>query len=239
MKRTFIKQPDRNSKKMTLTRQMEDGEFTPITPGTYTVTCTDVKEGVIENPAFGNGDIIRFTVSFDDLLDTEGAEVIRDAIANDKLTPMSKLTEWLIAFGVSATVGESLDIEECMGRKALAKVTNVEKNDKTYDRITSLLPSPKAATRDTEVDVSGAAHCRVVDICPRSGLHSGPRQSRAMAAEMYDGREPKDLDGKEREAVFAALCEELCRKADTLRHPRDSSEGSSPPTDNMRRTHEC
>ena len=37
------------------------------------MTCTDVKEGVIENPAFGNGDIIRFTVSFDDLLDTEGA----------------------------------------------------------------------------------------------------------------------------------------------------------------------
>ena len=47
-----------------------------------------------------------------------------------------------LAFGVSAAVGESLDIEECMGRKALAKVTNIEKNDKTYDRITSLLPAP-------------------------------------------------------------------------------------------------
>ena len=188
---------------MTLTRQMEDGEFTPITPGTYTVTCTDVKEGVIENPAFGNGDIIRFTVSFDDLLDTEGAEVIRDAIANDKLTPMSKLTEWLIAFGVSASVGESLDIEECMGRKALAKVTNIEKNDKTYDRISSLLPSPKAATRDTEVNVSELPIVEWWSYVRAQGFTQ--MAVRAMAAEMFDGREPKDLSGEEREAVFAAL----------------------------------
>ena len=188
---------------MTLTRQMEDGEFTPITPGTYTVTCTDVKEGVIENPAFGNGDIIRFTVSFDDLLDTEGAEVIRDAIANDKLTPMSKLTEWITAFGVVVAVGESADIEECMGRKALAKVTNVEKNDKTYDRITALLPSPKAAAPKADVDISELPIIEWWTFVRAQG-HT-QMAVRAMAAEMFDGQEPKDLDGKEREAVFAAL----------------------------------
>ena len=88
------------------------------------------------------------------MLDTEGAEVIRDAIANDKLTPMSKLTEWTLAFGVSAAVGESLDIEECMGRKALAQVTNIEKNDRTYDRIASLLPAPKTGAPQKDVDIS-------------------------------------------------------------------------------------
>ena len=188
---------------MTLTRQMEDGEFTPITPGTYTVTCTDVKEGVIENPAFGNGDIIRFTVSFDDLLDTEGAEVIRDAIANDKLTPMSKLTEWTLAFGVSAAVGESLDIEECMGRKALAKVTNVDKNDKTYDRIASLLPAPKTAAQQQEVDIPGLTVVEWWRFIRGQGFTT--EEAKSMAAAMYDGAEPKDLDGIDREAVYAAL----------------------------------
>ena len=130
---------------MTLMRQMQESEFTPIKPGTYAVTCTAVKPDMIENPPFGNGDIIRFTLRFNDLLDAEGAEVTRDAIANDKLTPMSKLTEWVRAFSVHADVGESVDIEECIDKQALAQVTSIEKNDKTYDRIAGLLPAPKAA----------------------------------------------------------------------------------------------
>ena len=92
-----------------------------------------------------------------------------------------------------------------MGRKALAQVTNIEKNDKTYDRITSLLPSPKAAAPKTaEVDISELPIVEWWTFVRSPGPFT-QMAVRAMAAEMYDGREPKDLDGKEREAVFLAL----------------------------------
>ena len=188
---------------MTLTRQMEASEFVPIEPGTYSVTCVGITTDVMENPQFGNGAVIRFSLSFDDMVDTEGGDVIRDPIANDKLTPMSKLTGWLGAFGIKVAIGGQVDLEECIGKQALATVTSVDKGDRTYDKVTALMPVPKTAAPQQAIDVSELSIAAWWLFLRSNGFTQ--KQAKEAAAELYKGREPKDLTGEERESVFATL----------------------------------
>lgn len=126
---------------------MEEAKFTNIEKGTYPVTCIGVKEDTIPNPQFGNGDVIKFTIQFDTLEDDEGELLTRETMASDYLTPGSKLTSILLAFGLTAEVGKTLDIDDCVGRQALATVgaksKTVNGQVKTYDTIESIFPAPK------------------------------------------------------------------------------------------------
>lgn len=140
---------------MSMQRTMEEAKFTNIEKGTYTVTCIGVKEDTIPNPQYGNGDVIKFKLQFDDMVDDGGEDVIRETMASDYLTPGSKLTAILIAFGVTAEIGQNVNIDDCLGRKAQAKVGSVTKTVKgavkTYDTIEELFalpkkPAPKATT---------------------------------------------------------------------------------------------
>lgn len=128
-------------------RVMEEAKFTNIEKGTYPVTCVGVKEDTIPNPQFGNGDVIKFTIQFDTLEDDEGNLITRETMASDYLTPGSKLTAILMAFGVTAELGKVLDIDDCVGRQALAtvgeKAKTVNGQVKTYDTIESIFPAPK------------------------------------------------------------------------------------------------
>lgn len=128
-------------------RVMEEAKFTNIEKGTYPVTCIGVKEDTIPNPQFGNGDVIKFTIQFDTLEDDEGNLITRETMASDYLTPGSKLTSILMAFGVTAELGKVLDIDDCVGRQALAtvgeKAKTVNGQVKTYDTIESIFPAPK------------------------------------------------------------------------------------------------
>lgn len=128
---------------MGMTRTMEESRFTNIEKGTYAVTCIGVRPDKIAKPQFGDGSVIKFTVRFDDLVDDEGEPLTRETMASDYLTPGSKLTKILHAFGVSAEIGQSVDIEDCLNREALAVVGEKRKDDKVYDTIDDLVPAPK------------------------------------------------------------------------------------------------
>ena len=130
---------------------MEEAKFTNIEKGTYSVTCIGVKEDTIQNPQYGNGDVIKFTLQFDNLTDDEGNLLTRETMASDYLTPGSKLTAILQGFGVTAELGHALDIDDCIGRQALAKVGSVTKTVKgvvkTFDTIDEIFAAPKDVQR--------------------------------------------------------------------------------------------
>ncbi len=189
---------------MPLTRTMQEGSGLKLEPGTYPVICTDVKGDTLENPSFGDGAIIRFSLKVEDMLDENGEEVVLDPIANDKLTPKSKLTEWLKAFGVVAEVGETINIEEAIGKRALAVVGTKPGKDGTgeFATVDSIIPAqkgrPQGPVNPSDLEIGefwaltrteGFERSHVLQVCE----------------EMFKGKEPKDLTGKEREALFAAL----------------------------------
>src|SRR3970282_408727 len=100
------------------------GDVPDLEPGTYTATCTAVKEDVLENPQFGDGAIVRIYMTLDDVVDLDGELVTLDAIANAKVSPKSKLTRWAEALGRaidfdSETEFEPGDLLQC---RALIKV---------------------------------------------------------------------------------------------------------------------
>lgn len=132
---------------MGMTRTMEESKFTKIDKGTHPVTCIGIRPDTIQNPKFGDGAVIKFTLRFDNLVDDEGEPLTRETMASDYLTPGSKLTKILFAFGVSAGVGQSVDIEDCLDRQAFAVVGEKRKDDKVYDTIEDLVPAPKTGAR--------------------------------------------------------------------------------------------
>lgn len=132
---------------MSLKRTMK--EATTLDAGTYTVQLMDLVETTLENPQYGNGDVIRFALETTDVVDEEGNPVQLDGIANDKMTPMSKLSRWLSAFGVSAKPGEDVDMEEAIGKQAMAVIVLKPGKDGTgaFPRIDDLVPLPRSGGR--------------------------------------------------------------------------------------------
>jgi len=113
--------------------------------GTYEMICTRVREDTIQNPQFGNGDVIRFTLQTTDVVDEDGGPIELEAMANDSLTPNSKLTKWLTAFGVGIPEDADTDLEKVVGRKCLVNVEIVDRGDKgEWNRITELLAPPRS-----------------------------------------------------------------------------------------------
>ena len=129
---------------MPLKRKMT--EVQTLEPGTYKVQLMDLKETILENPQFGSGDVIRFCIETTEVVDEEGNRIELDGIANDKLTPLSKLTRWLTAFGVTAEAGEEIDMEEAIGREAMAVIVVKPGKDGTgaFPRVDDLVPLPKS-----------------------------------------------------------------------------------------------
>lgn len=134
-------------KHMALVRRRQEAA-PKLEPGTYEMVCVGVREDHIENSQFGTGDVIKFTLRTADVVDQYGDPVELEAMANDSLTPLSKLTRWLDAFGVGSNE-EELDLERCKGRKCLAKVEIQDRGDKgQWNRITELLAPPRTGARN-------------------------------------------------------------------------------------------
>lgn len=131
---------------MSTKRTMEEPKFKNIDPGTYPVTCVAVRPDTLENPQYGDGSVIKFKLEFDGLEDDDGEPLTREAMAGDYLTPGSKLTRYLFAFGITADIGGEVDIDDAVNRQALAVVGKKTKGDKVYDTINDLIPAPKART---------------------------------------------------------------------------------------------
>ena len=165
----------------------------------YTVWCMDVAADILEDAAFGDGSIIRFDLECRDRLDEEGNPTQLDAIANDKLTPKSKLTRWLDAFGVKVATGDEIDIEEAVGRACQARVVkkiDAAGKDTGFSKIDDLLPLPNSRKADGPMTLSDWwAAMR------EKGHDTGA--AKGQCVDKY-GKEPKDLSIEERAEVLAS-----------------------------------
>ena len=129
---------------MTLIRHATASGGTKIPPGTYRVLLMDLKEDLLENALYGNGNVIRFELEVCQHVDVSGNPIQLDALANDKLTPKSKLWGWLEAFGLHPEVEDDVDMEAAVGQEALAVVENVPGKDGTgeFSRVANIIPLP-------------------------------------------------------------------------------------------------
>lgn len=183
---------------MSLTRTMK--EATTLEAGTYEVQLIDLKEDMLENPQFGNGAVIRFQMETTDVLDEEGNPVELDGLANDKLTPLSKLTVWLAAFGVTAKPGEDIDMSEAIGRKAMAVIVLKPGKDGTgaFPRIENLVPLPRAGR--------SAAVAPDISAWWKETRDLGLKRDEVLKAsnEMF-GAEPAELASEDRAELLKVL----------------------------------
>lgn len=132
---------------MALIARMEGGNA-PIDGGTYPMICTDIKPDEIENSQF-DPRVYRFLFETTEVVDAEGKPIVLDAISSRKLTPNSKLTRWVNALiGHIPTVGDSINLEEVVGKECLAVVV-IKKTDQggEFARIDDIVAAPKRATR--------------------------------------------------------------------------------------------
>lgn len=171
-----------------------------IPPGTYPVTCTDVREDKIEKSQF-SPDVIRFDLDVE-LFDANGDQVKLDAIAAQKLSPKSKLWRWLTAFGVDVSVDADIDIEACIGLSCLAVVKDNEPKDgmPPLSKVDDLIPLPASGKANANI-----AELSIADwwkLTRDKGFSL--KEMRDGSDSMY-GKEPKDLDGQERAALLEAM----------------------------------
>lgn len=174
-----------------------------LKPGMYEVTCMDVKEDILEESSYGTGEIIRFMLMTEATLDEDGNPVEFDAIANDKLTPKSKLTGWLNAFGVPVVVGSQVDIEAVVGKKAQAKI--VAKLDSTgkdtgFTKVDDILPLQGA--RNVEIPIELMKVEEWWGVVRGAGI--SVKEGRDKAFSMFS-KDPKDLTGAERKQVYESF----------------------------------
>lgn len=187
---------------MSLKRSMK--EYQAIEPGTYQVRLMDLTETQIENPQYGNGDVIRFAFECTDVVDNEGNPYELDGIAIDILTPESKLTKWLAAFGVTAKPGETLDMEEAIGRECLAEIVHKPGKDGTgaFPRIDKLVPLPKSSGRPAPSQAVSGDISAWWKETRTAGLK---REDVINASKEMFGAEPAELAPEDREELMAAL----------------------------------
>lgn len=133
---------------MTLVRKASQGGGVHIDPGTYHIRCMDAREDHLDNSQFGSGDVIRFDLEAVDMVMPDGNPVQLDAIANDRLTPKSKLWGWLEAFGLKVEVGSDIDIDDVVGREAYAVVVDkASEQGGVFSKVDNLIPLPKTGAR--------------------------------------------------------------------------------------------
>jgi len=161
------------------------GEIPDVEPGTYAATCVRVKDDLIENPQFGDGNVVRLYMVLNDVVDDQGEEIELDGMANRKLTPKSKLTRWAEALGrpIDFDNEDDFDTEELVGANCLIKVVRADKD--SWPKIEDMTAPPKLgrpakATPANEDDVS------------------------AWWEELY-GKAPADLTAPERAKLMEAL----------------------------------
>lgn len=126
--------------------QATAGEVSKVPNGTYLVECYKVEDQTLPNAQFGNGEVVKIFVTLPEgPFQEDGSETHLDAIANRKLTPKSKLWGWSTAFGCDIAVGMAWDTEDLVGRRALARVENEEKDQTLWPRIIDIFPEQQKA----------------------------------------------------------------------------------------------
>lgn len=129
----------------------EQEQYELLDAGTYEVECLALEEFFLEVDLFGNNDKIRFKFEVKGEQRSDGEPFELSAMCNDKLSESSTLWGWLTALGLSPLPGDDIDLEECIGKHALAEVAIVEgkkaegaKEAPKYNRIKKLMALPKS-----------------------------------------------------------------------------------------------
>lgn len=128
---------------MPLSVPVSQGNVPEVEDGTYPILITGVGEKMLENDQYGNPHKALLICQFPDLIDEATGEFIAlDAMCNFVISEKSTLTRWLTAAGMEINFDEDeIDIEEVVGREALAVVAH--KDGKGWPRITDLMPPLK------------------------------------------------------------------------------------------------
>lgn len=173
------------------------GKIPNIKPGVYPVYCNRVKDDVLANPQYGDGNVVKLYMLIEDLLDEEGEEIELDAMANRKVSPKAKLTRWAEALGrpIDFDSETEFDTAELVGRRCLAKVTREDAN--SWPKIDDLMALPESPS-SSPTDISSWWKVTRDEGFERTAVE-------AKAQELYDNRLPKDLTPDERAHVLAAL----------------------------------
>ncbi len=116
-----------------------------VEAGVYLGTCVRVKDDTLDEPQFGDGNIVRLYLALDDVPDEETGEPIElDGMANRKISPKAKLTRWAEALGHPIDFDTVLDFdtEELVGGKCLVKI--IRKDKDSWPKIEDLTARPKS-----------------------------------------------------------------------------------------------
>lgn len=197
----------------------EAGGGNKVDPGTYSITCVRAYEDVLENPAFGTGDVVKLEIELDDVEDdgAPGELVKLTALANRKLSPSSKLWGWVEAFGFSLEIGQDFDLDWLEGRQAMALIGEKKRDDGTvWSTIESIFPRParKGRTSGGKTAPAPKAAAEVDENTPISDWWAVLREryhfTRVAVVdagkEMF-GKEPAECSGVERLQLYRELTE--------------------------------
>lgn len=146
---------------MPLIREASTREAPELVPeNTYEVMCMDVKPETWEEDEFGNLQKLRWFLEAQDLFDSEGNPARIEAVCNDKWSEKATAWIWSEAFGLHPSYGEPTDIEDCIGKKALAQVAiRKSKKGKEFNVVERMMALPAgrraAAPSTPEPDFDG------------------------------------------------------------------------------------
>lgn len=116
-----------------------------VKPGTYPVTVVEPAPvpDVLTSASYGTSNVIRFTFALEGMTNQDGEQMLIDAIANHNLSPLSKLNEWNQALGMRPAIGDEVDLDELVGRRALVQIIdNHGKDGQTYSKVDKLIAMP-------------------------------------------------------------------------------------------------
>ena len=102
--------------------------------------------------------MVRFKLVVEGELTKDGKQIVLDPIANRVLSPKSKLWSWLVAFGFSPRIGEAFELENCVGKRALAAVAakTLADGSKGFPRVESLMRLPTAKAKPAAAKLQAA-----------------------------------------------------------------------------------
>ena len=175
------------------------GERPDVDAGIYMATCVRVKDDFIENPQFGEGDIVRLYFELKDKVDGEGDPVTLDGMASRKISPKSKLTRWADALGRHINFDdpdEDFDTEELVGAECQIKVTR--KDAESWPKVEDVIALPKGTGSRKDDDMAEWWQNILGDGFTRDAVV-------AKSQEMFDNREPKNLTKAERTQLAKAM----------------------------------
>ena len=175
---------------MTLIRHATASGGTKIPPGTYRVLLMDLKEDLLENALYGNGNVIRFELEVCQHVDVSGNPIQLDALANDKLTPKSKLWQVATSLNVQPVLGQGFDTDDLLGRRANLVIKHIDTTSGPKAKIVDMLKVGGAAPAAVP---AGAVEQEWCHVCTLKGKRTPLAKYAATGEPLCEVHDDDDL----------------------------------------------